>query len=239
MIKKGVNRNATMSLIVAFAMIFSIFSVIAGGNGDTAYLTKKLVSDEYTIEEGRITMEGFYTRGHPGAPELPQKTYDIPLPPDAELETVQLKILVSTAHIIAGEYDIGPGPLIATGFEGTVSYGGRNIQYGKDVDIYGKNEFYPSAPVMILRTYQMRDIKAVRVQFAPVQYNPISKKLQLIGEVTIKISWNKGTSIEITAPPASWSGYAIVTTNAVVSGSSSLSNFITHLQNKGFTVTTV
>ncbi|MCK4432820.1 MAG: hypothetical protein KAV48_02685, partial [Methanomicrobia archaeon] len=147
MIKKRVNRNATMSLIVAFAMIFSIFSVIAGGNGDTAYLTKKLVSDEYTIEEGRIVMEGFYTRGHPGAPELPQKTYDIPLPPDAELETVQLEILASTAHIIAGEYDIGPGPLPAAGSGYTIPYG--SIVNGKDTAIYGNNDFYPLLPVEI------------------------------------------------------------------------------------------
>jgi len=226
-------------LLMCFAVIFSAVTVNAEKNEDATYFIQKITSGSYTIEENDMRMEGFYTRGPPGAPELPQKVYDITLPPDADLKTVQLEILSSNTWIIAGEYDIGPGPLIATESEGTISYGGRNIQYGKDIDIYGKNEFYPSAPVMILRTYQMRDIKAVRVQFAPVQYNPISKKLQLIGEVTIKISWNKGTSIEITAPPVNWSGYAIVTTNAVVSGSSSLSNFITHLQNKGFTVTTV
>ena len=237
MIKKGVNRNATMSLIVAFAMIFSIFSVIAGGNGDTAYLTKKLVSDEYTIEEGRIIMEGFYTRGHPGAPELPQKTYDIPLPPDAELETVQLEILASTTQIIAGEYDIGPGPLPAAGSGYTIPYG--SIINGKDTAIYGNDEFYPLLPVEILRTYQKRDTKIVRIQFTSLQYNPVSRKLQLIEEVTVKISWDKGFSMAKAAPPASWSGYVIVTTNAIVSNSANLGAFITHLQSRGFTVTTI
>ena len=226
-------------LLMCFAVIFSAVTVNAEKNEDATYFIQKLTSGSYTIKENNIHMEGFYTRGPPGAPELPQKVYNITLPPDADLKTVHLEILDSNTQIIPGEYDIRPGPLIATGFEDTVSYCGRNIQNGKDIDIYGKNEFYPSAPVMILRTYQMKDIKAARVLYAPVQYNPISRKLQLTGEVTIKISWNKGTPIEITAPPANWSGYAIITTNAIISGSSSLSNFITHLQNKGFTVTTV
>jgi len=226
-------------LFICFAMVFSVVSITAGKDGDTTYLIQKLTSGSYIIKENYIRMEGFYTRGASGAPKLPQKTYDIILPSDADLETVQLEILSSNTRMIAGEYDIGPGPLIATGSGGIISYSGRNIQDGKDIDIYGKNEFYPLDAVEILRTYQMRDTKVVRIQFMPVQYNPVSKKLQFSEEANIKISWSKGGSIAKAAPPANWSGYAIITTNAVVSGSSSLSNFITHLQNRGFTVTTV
>jgi len=228
---KRVKLKIGMTLAICFGMVFSVVSVVVGENGDTTYFIEKLVSNEYTIEEGRITMEGFYTRGLPGAPELPQKTYDITLPPDANLETVQLEILSSNTQIIAGEYDIGPGPLLATGSGGT-------IENGKDIDIYGKNEFYPLVPAEILRTYQTRDTKVVRIQFTPLQYNPVSKKLQFNEEVNVKISWSKGGSMVGAPPPVGWSGYAIITTNAIVSGSANLSTFITHLQNRGFTVTT-
>ena len=231
-IMKRVKLKIGMTLAICFGMVLSVVSVVVSENGDTAYFIEKLIPNEYTIEENRITMEGFYTRGVPGAPELPQKTYDIMLPFDANLETVQLEILSRSTEIISGEYDIGPAPLLVAG-------SGDTTENGKDIDIYGKDEFYPLVPVEILRTYQTRDTKVVRIQFTPFQYNPISKKLRFNKEVNVKISWSKEVSIKKAAPPVGWSGYAIITTNAIVSGSANLSTFITHLQNRGFTVYTV
>ena len=209
------------------------------GKTGTQYL--KLVSSPYTIENirgyDRVKMEGFYTRGLPGAPELPQKTYDVELSIDAQLETVKMEILSATSEILPGEYEIAPAPLPATGSLSS-SDGGTTVQ-GKNTAIYGKDEFYPSTPVEISRVYQERNRKVVRIQFTPLQYNPVTKKLQLTREVRIGISWNKGLSMALGAPPPGWTGYAIITTNAILSGSSSLGSFVTYLQARGFTVTII
>ena len=150
-----------------------------------------LSSNPYTIKEidgyDKIIMEGFQTRGLAGAPKLPQKVYDITLPSNARLETVQLEITSVSAQIIIGEYEIAPGPLPVSISVYGVSYDEKKIQNRKDVDIYGKNSFYPLNPVEMLRTYQTRNEKVVRIQFTPLQYNPISRKLQLNKEVHLKI----------------------------------------------------
>jgi hypothetical protein len=42
------------------------------------------------------------------------------------------------------------------------------VKNEKDLTIYGKDEFYPVTPVEMLRTYQVRDKKIVRIQFTPL-----------------------------------------------------------------------
>jgi hypothetical protein len=227
-------RNMKMSAVVMLLALLFHGPFIAADNEE---LFLSLTSSAYVIEklEGYdgITMEGFYTRGMPGAPELPQKTYDIQLPSDANLNTVSLEILSESTRALAGAYEIAPAPFPATG-SSAVFYDNQSKDK-KDVDIYGKDEFYPSPSVEILRTYQAGDEKVVRVQFTPLQYNPVREELQLNEVADVRISWTKEAP-SVVAPPASWQGYAIVTTNATVSGSSMLTNFQAHLQNRGFTV---
>ncbi|MEA1993051.1 MAG: C25 family cysteine peptidase [Euryarchaeota archaeon] len=225
-------------LLLCFAVVCSVLSVSEGQNEDTE-LTLILTSNEFIIKDGTIRMEGFYNRGSPGAPKLPQSIHDISLPPHADLSTVQIKISKIATEMIGGAYDVDPSPLIATTSDDTKQYVNSTIKNGKDVEIYEKEEFYPNSPVEILRTYQKRDKKVVRVQFTPVQYNPVSMKLQLNTKVTVEISWNNTERLMPSVAPSDWTGYAIVTTNAIVNNSTKLSEFITHLEKRGFAVTTI
>jgi hypothetical protein len=195
-------------------------------------LPVEMAASLYTIErEGeydRIAMEGFYTRGLPGAPELPQKIYDIPLSPDADLTTVVVDVVSRKSEVLDGEYTIGPGPFPAS------KHGTATLESGED--IYKADAFYPSSPVEILGTYQVRDTKVVRIQFTPMQYNPVTGKVQLTADIDVTITWHKITQQLRAPPPATWPGYAIITTNSIASGSAVLPAFVTHLQNKGFNV---
>lgn len=237
--KRGIQRKHVN--IVGLWLIFIVLTGNVGLGlsvtaGNEEVLPVNFVSSLYTIEEDdgyhRFVMDGFYTRGLPGAPELPQKIYDIPLPPNADLTGVRLDIISRKTAILEGEYHVAPGPFPAS----------RRRTAENDIiqaDVYTTDADYPWTPVEILRTYEVRDEKMVRIQFTPLQYNPVTKKVQLTEEIDINVVWEKKAPILRAPPPATWSGYAIITTNAIVSGSSSMSAFVTHLQNKGFTVYTV
>ena len=217
-------------------LIFSSVSVTTGGFEE---LTVTLVSNPYTIEDSdqyhTITMEGFFTRGLPGDPALPQKIYDLELPYDVNLETVDIQMLWKASEEIPGLYEIGPSPLIASGGR-TVLY--STIQNGKNVDVYNSNGLYPESPVDILRTHQIREKKYVRVQFTPFQYNPVTKALVINQKVKIRVFWTT-KRMPLTAPPGPGIDYVIVTTNAIVSNSTRLNAFKNHLQSQGFTAYTV
>jgi hypothetical protein len=188
-----------------------------------------LVSAPYTIEaqEGyhTLVMEGFYTRGPPGAPLLPQKTYDVELPVDAQLKTVTMRIESTITEDISGYYNIGAAPPVVAG-SSLYSTGNTTI-YTTDAD-------YPASPVTLLGTYQSRGKKTARIQFTPFQYNPVKQTLVLNKTVNIVLSWR--TNPAYTAPAGSGVGYVIVTTNAILSNSTQLGAFAYHVQAQGFSV---
>jgi hypothetical protein len=231
--RKRVQRK--YATIVSLCLIFMVFTGNAGLSlpvtAEREELPVNLVASLYTIEEKgeyhRITMDEFYTRGLPGAPELPQKIYDIPVSPDADVTTVHLEIASQKTQLLDGEYNIAPAPFPASK---------RGVADIEPPDAYKKDAFYPVSPVEILRTHQVRDTKMVRIQFTPMQYNPVTKKVQFTREIDINVVWYKKAPQLRAPPPVTWPGYAIVTTNSIASGSSVLPAFVNHLQGKGFTV---
>lgn len=236
---KVVQRTAVMvSLwLISIVLAGEMGYIVTAENNEEISLD--LMSSPYSIEEekgyDKISMKGFFTRGLPGAPELPQRIYNVRLPSDADLDSVSVEIVSAETQVLSGEYEIAPGPLPAS--KRGVEYDGE-IKNGKDTAIYENNAFYPGNTVEVLRTYQVRDAKFVRIQFTSMQYNPVTMKLQVTEEVVIRVTWNKKVQVKA-PPPVIWSGYAIITTNAVVSNSLNLNNFVTHLQGRGFTVTVV
>ena len=234
---KNVQRNAVIVSVWLVSIVFT------GGTGymvtaeQTEEISLDFTSSPYSTAEeeyDKISMKGFFTRGLPGAPELPQRVYNVKLPSDADLDTVSVEIVSAETQVLSGEYEIAPAPLPASK---DAVYEGE-IKKGKDTTIYEKDAFYPGNTVEVLRTYQVRDAKYVRIQFTAMQYNPVVKKLTVVEEVSVGVRWNKKKQVKA-PPPATWSGYAIVTTNAIVSNSATLNSFVTHLQGRGFTVTVV
>jgi hypothetical protein len=218
------------SFVLVILLLYSV-SVIGGGTQDVS-LT--VLSGPYTIEKHgeyhRIEMEGFFTRGIPGNPALPQKVYDIEVPYNAVLDTVGFEIMYRDADELTGLYEIGPAPLMASAY--------TTLKDGKNSSVYEKNAVYPETPIEILRTYQVKDKKYVRVQFTPFQYNPVEKTLVITWRADITVSWSS-RSTRYTVPKAPGLGYTIVTTNNIVSNSTKLAAFKNYLQYKGFTVYTV
>lgn len=53
---------------------------------------------------------------------------------------------------------------------------------------YSKNEFFPGALVNKTEPYILRDFRGQSIQFYPFQINPVTKKLRVYSEITIKVS---------------------------------------------------
>ena len=179
-----------------------------------------------------ITMEGFFNRGPPGYPALPQKIIDVEVPRDADLDSVKMTLSGEQTEDLMGSYLIGPAPLPAPGYDYTPFKG------GKDTSIYGTDAWYPQTYVEILRTFQTRDGKFVRLQYTPFQYNPVTFGLRLTWTSKVILSWTSQPFRTLGAK-AGGPGYVIVTTNTIVANSTRLKAFVNFLQLQGFTVHTI
>jgi hypothetical protein len=138
-----------------------------------------------------IDMDGFSNRVVTGDPMLPQKNFDVLLPPNADVSSVQLRMISTKAMVLEGTYNIKPSPQWlpqAKNLNDTYAYP-RTHELVANKSIYEANSNYPETFVVLLPYSQMRKWLYVPVNFIPFQYNPLTKKLTLNKNVTIEIGY--------------------------------------------------
>jgi len=205
-----------------------------------------------------ITAEGFTQTGHPGAPLLPHRVVNVGLPPDADLETLQIEVLDQQTEVLPGTYRIRTAVPDQT-TTGATAAGISATPPARD------------ASIALLPHGQMRRYRFARVSFAPFTYEPASGTLSVIRRATVRITYDTTNGAAMTAAQLADStmddvvrelllnfdqvrrwypvdnanapdvtyDYVIITTNAIVSGSSQLANFVAHKQSKGLGVLVV
>jgi hypothetical protein len=198
-------RAVSKTIIVSFVSLLCLFVPIVSAAGisadkaqDAAWpasQTLTLNAGKYEISEGGngfdvISMEGFSLSSSPGDPVLPYRVYDIAVPADADLSSLEVKVISEEKSTLGGTYDIGPGAPDAAWSGGGLleSWGGKDIAGGKNVQVYVTDAPFPAGAVQMLSPSQMRKWKFARVQFTPMQYNPVSGELILTSHVKIEIS---------------------------------------------------
>jgi hypothetical protein len=162
----------------------------------TGRITITLNASNYKINKDNsgydvIDMEGFSNRVVTGDPMLPQKNFDVLLPPNADVSSVQLRMISTKAMVLDGTYNIKPSPQWlpqAKNLSDTYAYP-KTIELVVNKSIYEANANYPETFVELLPYSQMRKWLYVPVNFIPFQYNPVTKKLTLNENVTIEISY--------------------------------------------------
>ncbi|MCK5231904.1 MAG: hypothetical protein KAR13_16650, partial [Desulfobulbaceae bacterium] len=97
--------------------------LIPGKMDDDSFLSLTLTMPAYDIiraEKGmtRIKVDDFGFLNSPGDPRLPQAIYTLAIPPDADVESVHLKVLNMQTEPLDGEYDIEAGYPLAAYSEG-------------------------------------------------------------------------------------------------------------------------
>lgn len=139
-----------------------------------------------------------------GDPMLPQRIFDVAVPPNIDWPTLRLVVEQKQETDLAGSYSVPPGPPMRArvGEEELVDWGpGKQIVDGRNVRIYGEDRFYPESPVAILATSQMRKWRFVRIGYFPVQYNPVQGKLRMVGSVRIRLEFERIGSWAFRAAP--------------------------------------
>ena len=170
---------------------------------NTNSIRVKLNASEYSIVRDTdgsdtIQMKSFSSMMKPGEPMLPQKIFDILLPPEANTSSLQLTIISADTRELQGTYNISPAgiPMISDDEEKLVNnqsvenWTAKNVVNGKNISIYGKNSSYPENFTELLPYSQMRKWLYTKVSFVPFQYNPVSKKLFLTENVVIEIRYS-------------------------------------------------
>jgi len=215
----------------------------------------------------KIELEGFQSLGEPGNPELPVRFLDVLLPPDADPGSIAIDILLNEGCEMNVTMEVMPTPPLAC--NETVEWGvGKEIHDGKNLLIYGRDEYYPDAVVEVSEVSNRGAYVFARIRYNPIQYNPLAGKLRVNKNVVFKITyrltgrravavrnvmmdkiaeeqfvnWNSAKEWYSESFQASNSqfDYVIVTTNAIKTGSRELNNFVDHLQNiRGFKVKVV
>jgi hypothetical protein len=173
---------------IRFRCFFSIFliTLLISGNYLFSNQTINLETPKYSIHftpEGyhKIALKGFYSYGIPGYPDLPSKIYRIALPPHSDLHTVTIET-DGAESVSLGTYDIQELPAMATWIDG------EKIISDKP-NLYSNDAYYPEKAVEFLGTSQMRKWRILNIKYNPFQYNPVTKDLCFISNVTVTIRY--------------------------------------------------
>ncbi|MCE5200062.1 MAG: C25 family cysteine peptidase [Armatimonadota bacterium] len=207
-----------------------------------------------------LSANGFTTCTEPGNPALPCKLIYVALPPDADEASIQIDSSEIPTTTLDGAYDIEPSPPPATSQD--VRDWGRSkaITAGRNRLVYEKNDFYPSQHLRVRDVGRLRTWKIATVEYWPYTYNPVTGKLHAVNVDHVSITYSASSQFHASADPAAASmaafvsniaqaeefyqiqatsattaDYVIITTAAIASSSTKLTQFRDFLASRGYT----
>jgi hypothetical protein len=137
-----------------------------------------------------ITAPGYTPGTSPGDPALPFKDLFLLLPPDADPRSITVMLRDTVDSPMEGQHEIAPAPPITTVVDGkeVQDWGpGKKIANGRNMLVYGRDEYYPRANVELMDAGSLRSWRLARVRYYPLRYNPVSRRLVLStgGEIVL------------------------------------------------------
>jgi len=141
------------------------------------YQSRKMINDEdYQIIDLKT---GVFTN-QPGAPQVPVITAVIAVPDHApvDIETIEVGEKTVFEHI-------NLPPVRKSWWEKD-----KETDYIKSNAYYRTDSFYPETYAKVGSPQVFRDFRIVRVEIHPVRYNPVSKKMEVVTSVKLKLKYN-------------------------------------------------
>jgi len=132
-----------------------------------------------------IMLPGNFLFNDEGAPNLPATGRYVAIPQGS---TPSIRIINQRTEVIHN-VDILPAPIIPWETDD------RPLQHIKNMDIYGKDAFYPASPVIISEVTQIRGTHVVILSVTPFQYNPVTKDLIVYHDLQIAIDCEGGSGV--------------------------------------------
>ncbi len=132
-----------------------------------------------------ITLSGIYLPNVAGAPDLPSSSTFIAIPNGA---TPSLK-MVSCKTKVINDVNLIPAAVPQLDDDNSIAV------YEKDMNIYGRNAFYPEKPFQISEVNTIRGVQMVQVGVMPFQYNPVTKELIVYEDLKLELTTDGGDGI--------------------------------------------
>ncbi|MEO0081243.1 MAG: C25 family cysteine peptidase [candidate division WOR-3 bacterium] len=131
-----------------------------------------------------VALPGEYWTSVPGEPLLPIATYNVAIPPDAEVVSVEVKDAVWEP--VPGEFYIHPCQ------RPQVLSQPKQEFVGPDDKAYRAGRPYPAAAAGFTRTGCLSGYRIAGVQVAPLRYFPVEKRLELATRMRVEVRYETG-----------------------------------------------
>ena len=160
-------------------------------------LTEKTRSGLHiTYNVGQVTLSSLNYRGEEMS-EVSIKAIAIPneagmpnLPADSRMMAIP-QGATATLHVVSFEKEVIHNVNVAPALRIQSENEEPDMNYVKDMTVYGKNAYYPAEPFVMGSSY-IRGVDAVTVAITPFQYNPVTKDLIVYTNVELEVSFEGG-----------------------------------------------
>ncbi|MCX7785298.1 MAG: C25 family cysteine peptidase [candidate division WOR-3 bacterium] len=125
---------------------------------------------------------GIFLPNDEGAPSLQGTGRYIAIPQGATAKAT----IIETRKEVYHNIEVAPAPKIPLETDTSP------LRYVKNMEIYGKNEYYPDSPVKLSEPMQIRGVDCVILGITPFQYNPITKELIVYKDIRVRIDFIGG-----------------------------------------------
>jgi len=164
--------------------------------------TVKLISPTPGVITSRdgtcaLKLAGFNNIANPGQPRLPLAVREVLVHPGIDWDTLRIDITPQVAETLAGHYRVEAAPpATRTVWDANgkphdhLDWGpGKRIAAGRDRNVYETDAEFPGPVVVYDGTSQRRLLKAIRLRWTPVQYNPLRGTLRTTRAVDVRIRY--------------------------------------------------
>ena len=164
--------------------LFNVISETSTGI-QVVFSMHEMVIEEQLIDGVAMKSFGVPTVSIPdeGAPNLTGISRYIAIPRGAQAIITILDSRTEVYHNV----EVAPAPNIPRDGDDAP------LRYVKDMEIYGRNAYYPSSPVRLSKAMEMRGVDIVLLGVMPFQYNPVTKELIVYKDIRVKVDFIGGT----------------------------------------------
>jgi hypothetical protein len=170
-------RTSLIAFIILACLSFS--GQVVAGDEEYAY-TIQTGPDMINIQNGTVFIEDGEVIAVPGAPRIGYRILRLALPPDKSFAGFSVEtddpVIVANAHLdyVVGDLKTGGYP--------------PDTASGPDPAIFDSDEIYPRNQVEVLGHGAWGGINLVNLAVYPVRYKPLSGRILLFPEITVKLN---------------------------------------------------
>ncbi len=157
-------------------------------NADAQGVALELVAPAFDVTRDaacqRAEAPGFVLSAEAGRPQVPVKVVLLGVPPDAELD---LQVEAAPAATLATGVNLCAAQPVAADADASGDAVDAKELPARDAAIYETDALYPAQPVRLVELGFMRSQRIVRLEFYPVQYNPVAGELRASERITVAL----------------------------------------------------